>query len=439
MRRMLATRRLGQGGNVLLLVALAIVPLIGMVALAVDFGRTAMVKSKLDFAADTAALLAATAASNAWKAGDADAIQKGITAAQARFQAQGDNQSEVAIGAVDVGLTRNGGLFNATVTYTAQEPTTFGKVLGIATLPISGQASASLSLNPFVDIQILMDVSSSMTLAATPDAITAMQKLTSTFKPVPPAPDNVSTSCTFACHWSTTNVDYYQLALKNNVQLRITVLQAAVAGVIDTLTRLDMNNRFQLGLYSFSKLFNILYPLSNDVTGAMASLDTIAPDVNFCANDVTCPDTYFSNAMAQLTAVDQLLPQQGDQLPQRFLFLVSDGVYDQYVSGQRQIGAFDPADCAALKALGINILVLHTPYTPIPSNGYYMQHVEPTSTIIVPNLQACASSPAYYFVAANATDINTQMQNMLQLVVRSTSHLIKDAPQKQGSKKSGED
>jgi hypothetical protein len=343
--------------------------------------------------------------------------------AQARFLAEGANQSDVVIGPVNVILTRNGGLFNAAVTYTAQEPTTFARVLGITTLSIGGQSTASLSLNPYVDIQILMDVSSSMTLAATPDAVVQMQGLAASFKPTAPAPDNVSTSCTFACHWTTTSVDYYQLAIKNKVQLRITVLQTAVAGVIATLNNLNKNHFFQIGLYSFHRLFNVLYPLSNNVVDAANAVASIAPEVNFCANDLTCPDTYFSNAMAQLVAVDQLLPQQGDQVPQRFLFLVSDGVYDQSISGNRQIGAFNPADCAALKALGISILVLYTPYTPIPSNSYYVQHVEPTSAQIVPNLQTCASSPSYFFVASDATEINTQMQNMLQLVVRSTSHL----------------
>jgi hypothetical protein len=71
----------------------------------------------------------------------------------------------------------------------------------------------------------------------------------------------------------------------------------------------------------------------------------------------------------------------------------------------------------------VSILVLYTPYTPIPSNGYYVQRVEPASTQIVPNLQACASSPNYFFIASDAADINMQMQNMLRLVVRSTSHL----------------
>ncbi|WP_428488460.1 TadE/TadG family type IV pilus assembly protein [Rhodopila sp.] len=421
-------RRLGRAGNILLLTALAAVPLIGMVALAVDFGQASLVKQKLDLAADSAALLGATAASNAWKAGQTDAVQVGIAAGQGRFMAQSASQTHVVTNPPAVVVTQNGGLFNASVTYTAATPTTFGRILGITVLPIGGESNASLSLNPFADIQILMDVSSSMTLAATPEAVAAMEALAAHFKAPKgePVPGNVSTTCTFACHWTATGVDYYTLAVKQGIQLRITVLQAAVANLINTLTGLDANNYYQLGLYTFNQGFNPIYPLSQDVAGASASLTTIAPRVNFCADDVTCPDTYFSNAMAQLTAIDASLPQQqGAQAAQRFLFLVSDGVYDQYINGQRQLGAFNPADCAALKTQGVSILVLYTPYTPIPSNSYYMQHVDPEASQIVPNLQACASSPSYYFVANDAADINTQLQAMLQLVIQATSHLIK--------------
>ena len=408
------------------MVALAAVPLFGMVALAVDFGQMTVVQSKLDFAADSAALLASTVASNALKSGDVNVVQKAIAAGQARFAAQTANQTNVMIGSVNVALTQNGGLFNASVAYTAQTPTTFARVLGIDMLSISGQSTASLSLNPFVDIQILMDASSSMTLAATPAAMTAMSALTAKYRPPAgqPVPGNVSVSCTFACHWSTTGDDYYKLALKNNVQLRITVLQMAVGNLINKLLDANSSNRFRLGLYSFNQKLNVLFPLNSDVADAMGSLSTIAPSANFCSNDITCPDTYFSNAMEQLRTLPMPSPQQADLIPQRFLFLVSDGVYDQWVSGQREIGAFNPADCAALKAMGVSILVLYTPYTaPTPTNSYYVQRVQPEAGQIEPNLKACASSPSYFFIASDATGIDTQLQNMLQLVVQTTSHL----------------
>jgi Flp pilus assembly protein TadG len=423
-------RRLGRAGNILILVALAAVPLIGMVALAVDFGRTSMVKGKLDLAADEASLLATTTASNAYKVGDVNAVPEAIAAAKARFLAQTEyltsDPSLANSTVVNVGLTRVGGLFNANVTYTAQTPTTFAWVVGITTLPISGQSGASLSLNPYVDIQILMDVSSSMTLA-TPDAMPAMAALANSFKATPGAsvPDNVGESCTLACHWTSTGTDYYKLALQSNIQLRITVLQAAVGNLINTLAGLDTDSRFRLGLYSFNTQLNTVYALSPNVTAATNAVPGIAPDVNFCSNDQTCPETYFSKSMAQLTALALPAPQQSNMVPQRFLFIVGDGVYDQYVSGQRQMGAFDPADCAALKVQGVSILVLYTPYAaPVPTNGYYVQHIQPVSGQIEPNLQACASSPSYYFVANDATDINTQLQTMLQLVVQTSSHLI---------------
>jgi hypothetical protein len=128
--------------------------------------------------------------------------------------------------------------------------------------------------------------------------------------------------------------------------------------------------------------------------------------------------------MAQLTGLVLPAPQQADSTPQRCLFVVTDGVYDQYVSGQRQMGALNPTDCAALKALDVTIPVLYTPYiAPVPTNAYCVQHVAPVSGQIVPNLLACASSSSDYFVANDATDINTRMQDMLQLVVQTSSPL----------------
>ncbi len=96
-------RRLGRLGNVAMLVALTAVPLSGMVALSVDFGAASVAKGRLDLAADAAALLATTAASNAWKAGQPNAVQQGIAAAQGRFDAESASQPRVAIGPVSVG------------------------------------------------------------------------------------------------------------------------------------------------------------------------------------------------------------------------------------------------------------------------------------------------------------------------------------------------
>jgi Flp pilus assembly protein TadG len=416
-------RGLGSRGNISLMMALSAVPMIGMVALAIDFGQTTMVKAKLDLAADSAALLAATAASNAWKNGDTNAAQEGIAAGQARFQAQTGNQSDLSVNSYNVGLTQDGGQFSASVTYAATTPTTFARVLGITAINLSGQAAASLSINPYVDIQVLMDVSSSMTQAATQADAETMNTLTANFKPADAVPPSVTVgqSCQFACHWSASGGDYYALAQKHDVKLRLSVLQGAVGDMIATLAGLDTASQFQLGLYSFNNQFTTLYPLARDIQGAAAAVSAIQPAVNACSS--ACPETYFSGAMQALTKLDQGLAWSGTAVPRRFLFIVTDGVYDQLNGSDRQIGAFSPADCAGLKDLGVTILVLYTPYIPVPSNSQYTATVEPVMPGVVPNLTACASSPAGFFVASDAAGIDAQLQVMLQAAVLSSGHL----------------
>ena len=423
LKRAMAFAR-GSRGNVAVLMAIAMLPLCGLVGLAVDYGRVSWVKGKLDLAADSSALLAATTAANAFKAGDTNFINEGIAAARARFAAQTGNQSSVSIGAVNASLTLTGGLFNATLQYDAQIASTFSNVLGFPLFSISDQAAASLSYNPFVDVQILMDVSSSMTLAATAADQATMEQLTANYKPTDQLPSNVSQgeACAFACHWTTTGDDYYQLALRNNVQLRITVLRNAVGQVINTMNQQDENNRFQIGLYTFSNVFNTIYSLSGDVLDAANALPSVVPALNDCSG--LCDNTYFTNAMNQMASVDASLPQQGTNIPQKFLFLISDGVYDETVDGTRRINAFSPSDCAALKALNVSILVLYTPYLQIPDNAFWVDNVEPIQTDIQPNLTACASSPSYFFIANDATDIQSQLNAMFQLVLQSSSHLI---------------
>ena len=413
-----------RSGNVALVVALAIVPLCGIVGLAVDFGRLSWVKGKLDLAADSSALLAATTAANSFKAGDLNYINEGIAAARGRFAAQTGNQPSVVIGSINVGLTQTGGLFNATVTYTAQIGSTFANLIGLSGFTIGDQAGASLSYNPFVDVQILMDVSSSMTLAATASDQATMEQLTANYKPTGKLPSNVSKgeACAFACHWTTTGDDYYQLALRNNVQLRLTVLRSAVGQVIQTMQAQDQNSRFQIGLYTFSDVFNTIYALSSDVADASNALSSVVPALNDCSGQ--CDNTYFTNAMSRLTTIDMSLPQQGTNVPQKFLFLISDGVYDETVNGSRKINAFSASDCAALKALNVSILVLYTPYLQIPDNAFWVNNVEPIQGNIQPNLEACASSPSYFFIANDASDIQNQLNAMFALVLESTSHLI---------------
>ncbi|WP_428390429.1 vWA domain-containing protein [Lichenicoccus sp.] len=423
MSRLLARLRHDRRGNVAILVGLLILPIIGLLGLAIDFGQASMARAKLDLAADSAALLATTAASNAYLAGAADPIGTAQAAAQARFTGQAGAQSGVTIGNVAVTVTQSGPLFASSITYSGAIATTFGRIFGVDTIALNGQSSASLSISPYRDIQVLMDVSSSMTIAATTAAINQMEQLTSTYKPPKPLANvTPGEKCAFACHSTRQPIDYYALAQRNGVLLRLDVLRSAVGNLITNIEGLDTQNTMRLGLYTFAENFNQIFPLSTQISAASGALSQIAPDINDCS--ANCPETYFANAMDSVASLTGISGNGSSQATsQKFLFVVTDGLIDQYTGGNRVIRVVNASDCSAIKANGVNVLVLYTPYLPLTDNAFYNQFVAPIQSQIEPGLQTCASSPGLVFEADSASDIDTQLQKMLATVIRNSGHL----------------
>jgi Flp pilus assembly protein TadG len=420
--RLLRDRR----GNVAILVALLALPLIGLIGLAIDFGSATMARARLDLAADSAALLGTTVASNAYLSGAADPIGTAQAAAAQRFTAQAAAQQGVTIGNVSVAVHQSGAVFEADISYGGAIQTTLGQVLGISTIGLHGQSSSSQSLSPYTDIEVLMDVSSSMTIAATTAAINQMQQLTAAYTSSGPVPSNVvpGEGCGFACHWTATGDDYYALAQRNNVQLRLDVLRSAVGNLITSIANLDTHNTYRLGLYTFAQAFQQIFPLSSQIGSATAALGQIKPDVNDCSSN--CPETYFASAMSNLASVTMTSGNGASQATaQKFVFIVTDGLVDQYTGNTRVIDPVNASSCAALKAKGVTVLVLYTAYLPLPTNAFYNQYVAPVQSQIGPALQACASSPNLFFQANNAADIDTELQRLLTAALQSSGHLIR--------------
>ena len=164
--------------------------------------------------------------------------------------------------------------------------------------------------------------------------------------------------------------------------------------------------------------------MSAQISAASAALAQIAPDVNDCSNN--CPETYFTSAMHNLASITSVSGNGGSPAAsQKFLFIVTDGLVDQYVGNDRQIGPISTGDCDAIKAKGITVLTLYTPYLPLPTNGFYNQYVAPIQANIGPALQACATSPALYFQAANASDVDAQLRLMLANVLQTSGHFTR--------------
>ena len=137
-------------------------------------------------------------------------------------------------------------------------------------------------------------------------------------------------------------------------------------------------------------------------------------------------DTNYDAAMTGITA---LMPTPGNgtnkagDTPQEILFMVTDGVEDENVSGSRQESTMTGTKdyCTPLKNKGIKIAILYTEYFPLPTNTWYNQHVKSYQPSIGTTLQTCASSGLYYEVGLGQ-NISAALTELFQEAVAS-AHL----------------
>lgn len=418
-RRLIGARR----ANVAMMFGLALVPTAGLFGLAIDYGGATTAKSRLDIALDAASLAATTYVSNAVAQGQSDAVSAAQKQAISVFNAQAGMVPWTTLSSVTATVTSTNGNYTANVAYKGAFQTSFGGLFGVSTISMSNSATTKLSTNPYADIHVLLDVSSSMGIAATATDIAKMIALTTAFQPNGPLPGNVSKGegCAFGCHWSTTYTDYYKLASQNGVTLRIDVLRGALGNLITSMTTLNTSGLFRLGLYTFNQNLATIYKLSTNISGATTALPSVTLDINNCSNN--CPESYFNNAISGMgTTIGTSGDGSSQAASRKYLFIITDGLVDQYTGNSRVIGQIDATQCNAMKSKGVTIMVLYTTYLPLPTNAFYNTYVAPIQNQISPALQNCASAPSLFFTASDSAGINTALQTMLANAAKSPGH-----------------
>ncbi|WP_206240986.1 TadE/TadG family type IV pilus assembly protein [Novosphingobium terrae] len=180
-----------EGGNVLILLGLSLIPLTFAVGFAVDYVRAERMQTKLNAIADSAALVAVSPA----YISKTDAVA--AAAAQAKFTALASGLTGVTITSLTATAptTSSGSLAGtrvSTVTYTATSTNVFAGILGKATLPIGGTAVADASQPPSINFYVMLDTSPSMLLPVTTSGTSYLANalISSTY----------SKGCDFACH-----------------------------------------------------------------------------------------------------------------------------------------------------------------------------------------------------------------------------------------------
>lgn len=416
--------RCDRRGSVAITFAIALIPMLGLMGAAIDYGVAAHAKTKLDSIADAASLVAVDKLAMTISASSAQTSATDMFNAQASIA--GVTLTNVTATATDNALGRT-----AIVNYTARVPTTFMVILGRNYMDVGGSSTAASALPIYMDFYLLLDNTPSMGVGATPADITTMV-------------NNTSDQCAFACHQlDIAPNDYYGLAKSLGVTMRVDVLRTATQQLMDTATATEtVPNQFRMAIYTFGSSasaqgLTTITPLTaalSDAKAAAAAIDLMTvPYQNYASDTDTDFDSVFSS-------INSTIPNPGDGLsssaPQKLLFYVSDGVADEVNStsctqpttqgkdpktGKKYVRCQEPLTvslCTTLKNRGVKIAVLYTTYLPLPTNSWYNSWISPFSSSIATNMQACAS-PGLYFEVSPTQGISAAMTALFQKAVQS--------------------
>jgi hypothetical protein len=394
-------------GNFSMMLAILVLPIIGAVGLAIDYAQLSRVRADLYNAADAAVLGSISHQSRAMQDAltmDGDGpIDDGVKDAKDLFQGYIFANGDFTIDKTEAQVSKSGPALQAKLSFSAQVPLTFMRVLGRDTATIQGESSANMGIAPFVDFYLLLDNSPSM-------GVGALQK--DVDKMVANTPDQ----CAFACHDLSNANNYYNLAKKIGVTMRIDVVRQATQQLTDTAESLRVYpNQYRMGVYTFGeaatdmRLTQLISPsFSLDkVKQAAGGIDLMTiPKQNYNNDQTTDYDSVFSG-------VDKLVGKAGDGSSpgqsQKVVFFVSDGVGDAYkpdrctkkTTGGRCQEPIDTRVCTSLKERGVKVAVLYTTYLPLPTNPWYNTWIKPFQAEIPARMRDCASPGLFFEVGPN--------------------------------------
>jgi len=190
-------------GNIAVIFALALLPVLSAVGCAIDYSIVARIEAKLQSAADAASVAAIAQKSPGYIAAAkmtsdgavADAVDDAYKVLDGNMNSVTGYTNLSRTGTV----TKTGIKLTSRIDFSADVPVTFLTILGYQKISVGGSASSTASLSPYLDFYLLLDVSGSMGLPSTTAEAQRLQQI---------SPDNFiqyPTGCTLACHFAPQN------------------------------------------------------------------------------------------------------------------------------------------------------------------------------------------------------------------------------------------
>ena len=439
--------------------AAAAVPLFSLIALAIDYSGIVAARAKLNLAADSGVLMATQDTAYQFNNPPAatGSAENPINAGRSRFSLQAAGVANTVVDHMDLQVKQNGSVFTGTVTYQATYTPMFAGLLGFDSIPVSGTASAVAVTRVYVDFQLIIDGSDSMTIAADGDQASYMETvLENAWGTFGSYAENYPTvqqvGCYFSCHFAITyddgnpkdQVDFYTASRDAGVVMRFTQVKAAAAALA-TLIQNKNSQQFRLGVYLAAKDMCVSYiggtcqfanvveeqPLTNsvpDVQQTLATLDVTPRPYYLGAYN---GDTDLNGSLADFTASYLGTPGDGSTPsgPKKFVILFTDGANDvpgndgPYANNGHSYPLLDQTKCDALKGAGVTLVVVQTlpPTFSWQGNPVVNDHHGPDYQTLTNNLQACASQNMFFMVDKQA-DFTNAMTNALNVSLTEPTH-----------------
>ena len=386
-------------GNIAITFGIAVIPVLSAVGCAVDYSLATRMRAKLQSAADAASVASISQKSPGYNAAVLMTSDGSVAAAVADakniFNGNMNGVNGFSNLTLNSTVTKTGIQLNSNVTFSADVPVTFMKVVGFQKLTVSGTSSSNASLPAYLDFYLMLDVSGSMGLPSTDAEQTRLAAVN---------PDNFGqypSGCTLACHFDThdtcgdgnqkyptnnyclgypisriSQAGYKQLLLNNSghlpssmvsglptslynsltpvsscstdgtdacIQLRADAVGYALQQLLITANATEkVANQFRIGLYPFIRFLYPYFALTSSINGSPTNSSTInyaaanlasQLDTNTNSN-LGSGGTHFENAFSTMnTTITSVGDGSAFNNTQPYVFLVTDGAQDPQTKG----------------------------------------------------------------------------------------------------------
>ncbi|MCZ8210267.1 MAG: VWA domain-containing protein [Aquidulcibacter sp.] len=395
----LSARLKNERGTIALTFALSAAALLIMGVGSMQLAMISSGKSKYQAAADTAALAAIAPTTD-----DDDMAE----VAEETFMANLSASERDAITNFSV-ATETGRVRSALITYSAHQPSIAPGLVGNAYTPISGTARARKADYRYIDVDLWLDGSASMGVAADEAGRDKLRDLSKN--------DPEHSNCAFACHIPThlKESNLYstseQRAHANGVKLRHDIMKESVQILIDELhDAYPRGLRARYGVARMAATWERQLPFTSDMDTARDFVGTFQLKPGWSSSRLTPALQAGRNTLTSGAG-------DGSQAkPEKFIIIVTDGMqFDWNAIAPGPIGS---TACQELKDNGYRVGVVQLKYVRLDGDGAFEYWVKPYYDQITPALQACASA-GYYFHADNPDEVRNAFRQLAKTLEES--------------------